>query len=347
MTKRRPARARQPKAVLTAATRAERITRRAVLGSLADLRVTRVTLRRYVLAYRRFAVFVAQVVGMPITSLLILDQFLSRHIEALWEEGEPRPWANDVCASIQYFVHGSKGNLGMSWSLCQAWGRRELPCRALPLTLQTLAGMAGGLLLAGHEQIAAAIVVGFDVIARTGELLNLTVDDIMWATSSATALLRFRETKAGFREGVHQSVVVDEPVVLACLKFLCKGLKPGDRLLPLKEHAFRRLFSHVAQCLGLLQLGLKPYSMRRGGATFLWQATLSYDAVSHRGRWASIATCRRYVEDSACHLTSMLLSSWQIEQLEALGLVWRRWIATQLSSFQIAPSQQLSAIELP
>ena len=337
MTKRPPARVRQPKAVLTAATRAERKTRRAALGSLSHLRVAPSTLRRYVLAYRRFALFVSQSPGTLITSMLILDQLLAKHIEALWEEGEPRPWANDVCASIQYFVSGAKGNLGMSWSLCQAWGRRELPCRALPLTLETLSGMAGGLLLAGQAHLAAAVVVGFDLVARTGELLNLTTDDVMWSGSGSSALVRLRETKAGFRQGVHQTVVVEEPIVLACLRFLCRGLQPGARLVPVREAAFRRLFSHVAQCVGLLQLGVKPYSMRRGGATFLWQATMSYDAVAHRGRWASIPTCRRYVEDAACHLASMLLTTWQVEQLQALSLVWRRWVASQLSSLQIAP----------
>jgi integrase len=326
MTKRPVARrVRQPKAVLTAATRAERKRRRAALGSLLDLRVTKATLRRYVLAYARFSEWMQLVVCLAIADWVALDTHLAAHIAELWEEGEPRPWSNDVCAAVQYFVPGAKGNLGLSWSLCSAWGRRELPCRALPLTLQTLAGMAGGCILAGHPMLAAALIVGFDLIARTNELLSLCSDDVLWSAESPTAVVRFRETKAGFREGVHQSVVVDEPVVLACLKYLTTGLGPGEPLLPLREAAFRKTFSHVAGCLGLLELGLKPYSMRRGGATFLWRSTLSYDAVSHRGRWASISTCRRYVEDGAIAIAEQRLSTHQIEQLAALGDVWRQW----------------------
>ena len=108
---------------------------------------------------------------------------------------------------------------------------------------------------------------------------------------------------------------------------LLAGLDPGEPLLPIREAAFRKTFSHVAQCLVLLQLGLKPYSMRRGGATFLWRSTLSYDAVSHRGRCASIATCRRYVEDGAIAIAEQRLTTYQIEQLTALGETWRQWVA--------------------
>ena len=295
--------------------------------------MTKQTLRRYALAYSRFAAFMCQVVGAEITDWLALDTYLSWHLEALWEEGEPRPWANDVCAAIQHFLPGAKGHLALSWSLTHAWGRRELPCRALPLTLQTLAGLAGGCIVAWHCRIACALIVGFDLIARTGELLSLTSSDVVWSAEWKTALVRFRETKAGFREGVHQSVVINEPVVLACLRFLCHGLEPGANLLPVREGAFRRIFSHVAKCVGLLELGVKPYSMRRGGATHLWRSSLSYDIVSERGRWASLATCRRYVEDSACHLAELRLTAWQMEQLTALADVWKAWAAESLSSF--------------
>ena len=102
MTKKLPARAkRAPKAVLTAATRVERKLRRAVLGSLNQLRVTKSTLRRYALAYGSFAHFMCQVICGTITDWIALDTYLSWHIEALWGEGEPRPWANDVCAAVQ------------------------------------------------------------------------------------------------------------------------------------------------------------------------------------------------------------------------------------------------------
>ena len=76
---------------------------------------------------------------------------------------------------------------------------------------------------AGQSKAAAAVVVGFDLIARTGELPNLTVGDVLRARTTDTALVRFRETKAGIREGVHQSVVVDEPVVLACFNLFMRG----------------------------------------------------------------------------------------------------------------------------
>ena len=132
-------------------------------------------------------------------------------------------------------------------------------------------------------------------------------------------------------------MVVDSPVVLAALRFLCASVGLGENLLPLREGAFRKLWSHVAGCLGLLPLGVKPYSLRRGGATWLWRATLSYDAVANRGKWTNLATCRRYVEDSAGHLAGLRFSNWQVEQLHALASVWRSWAVKSLNLEAVGP----------
>ena len=73
----------------------------------------------------------------------------------------------------------SRNNLAVSWSLIQAWNRRELSCPALSLTPELTATLAGGLLHACFPRLAVGIVVGFDTLARTGELLNLVVGDVL------------------------------------------------------------------------------------------------------------------------------------------------------------------------
>ena len=111
------------------------------------------------------------------------------------------------------------------------------------------------------------------------------------------------------------------------LRFLCKGLDPGTQLLQVRDRKFRQLWAHVVTCLGLGGLTLRPYSMRRGGAFWTWRSTLSYDAVAHRGRWASLPTCRRYIDDAASALANLRFNDWQRGQLSALGECYRVWAA--------------------
>ena len=186
-------------------------------------------------------------------------------------------------------------------------------------------GLAGGFLLANMPRMAAGIVVGSDLLARTGELLSLVVDDVLVCDVLGFAsIVRFRETKTGAREGVYQSITIDNEVVRGALGYLCEGLHPGVLLLQVSDLEFKGIWVHAVHCLNLQHLALRPYSMRRGGATWVWRITLSYDSVAHSGSWASISTCRRYVEDAAVHLASTQLSPRRLEHLRALGEVYRR-----------------------
>lgn len=126
---------------------------------------------------------------------------------------------------------------------------------------------------------------------------------------------------------IHQNVVINSKVVRGALRYLCLDLGPGEQLLQISDYKFRQIWFHVVKALGLADLALRPYSMRRGGATWLWRASLSYDVVAHRGRWSGLSTCRRYVEDSAAALADLQLTEWQREQLGILGHRFRAWAA--------------------
>ena len=103
-----------------------------------------------------------------------------------------------------------KGHLTLSWTLVAAWNRHELPSRALPFTPQILVGFAGALLLAGKVALAAGCIVSFRLLLRTGELCALTVDDVAISLDANRAVVRLRDTKAGGRAGVFESVTVDD-----------------------------------------------------------------------------------------------------------------------------------------
>ena len=323
-------RAPRHKVILTAATRVDRKKLRAALGPLRDLRVQPSTQRRYTLAWVRLPAYGQRHQRWPVVDLLDLDELLGSHLDEMWQEGEPKSWSADLVAGVQHFMPSARGNLPIAWSLIQAWNRRELPSRALPLTPELVAGLAGGFLVAGFPRLAAGIVVGFDTLARTGELLGFVVDDVLVDSRAGFAgILRFREPKAGQREGVHQSITIDNAVVRGALRYLCRGLGPGEQLLQITDHKFRQVWSHVVNCLQLQDFAVRPYSMRRGGATWESRRSLSYDSVAHRGRWAALSTCRRYVEDSAAALAQLRLTDFHRSQLAALGERFRAWAARE------------------
>ena len=63
--------------------------------------------------------------------------------------------------------------------------------------------------------------------------------------------------------------------------------------------------------LGKLQLNpqvLRPYSLRRGGATWALQQTASLELVLFRGRWSSSTAARGYLQEGLALLAQSALS---------------------------------------
>ena len=153
---------------------------------------------------------------------------------------------------------------------------------------------------------------------------RVALGDVVFDSSGQEAIVRLRDTKAGARQGVYERVVVRDEPTLVALRFLCLKMKAGDQLLQLDERSFRKLWHRVVKALKVQDFAIRSYSLRRGGSTWWFRATLSYDAVAERGRWSNVRTCRRYVEDAAAQLTSSRFTTQQEEQLKALGERYRK-----------------------
>ena len=59
--------------------------------------------------------------------------------------------------------------------------------------------------------------------------------------------------------------------------------------------------------LGFQQFGFRPYSLRRGGATFWLQQHGSFDKLLMQGRWASQKTARIYINEELALLADLKL----------------------------------------
>jgi hypothetical protein len=68
--------------------------------------------------------------------------------------------------------------------------------------------------------------------------------------------------------------------------------------------SFRKALHKLCSSLEIgRRLKYYPYSLRRGGATALWEATRSIDHLMQRGRWSNQRTARQYVEESVMEKT--------------------------------------------
>ena len=68
---------------------------------------------------------------------------------------------------------------------------------------------------------------------------------------------------------------------------------------------WRQLFNHALEKLGVASFQFRPYSLRRGGATFFFQHHGSFDKLLLQGRWAAAKTARIYLNEGLAQLSEM------------------------------------------
>ena len=252
----------------------ERAKQRATLGSLRDLTVQPATKRRYNLALEGFFSFLrTNGLDLP-TQKSKLDPIVCDYVEHLWSTGAGRALANDTVAALQDTQPGLRGSLPGAWRLLKTWSINELPNRAPPLPERVVLAMAGWAFFHGHVSFGVSLVVGFYTMLRSGELLALRSSHIMCTPRDPQALISLGLTKSGKRHGAAESVILGIEKAV----FLVQRWKQiASTATPLvHSHAkWRSLFNECLEALGLTRFEFRPYSLRRGGATWWFQIDCS------------------------------------------------------------------------
>ena len=209
-------------------------------------------------------------------------------------EGGGRSLASDTIAGLQHYDPKIKGHLAGSWRLLKTWVANEIPSRAPPLTEEALHTMVGYALF--HKQVAFALslLLGFYGLLRTGELLNLRNKDIVQESANSVAVISLGMTKGGQRAGAAESVTITEVETLRRLWQWKQSCTKGTSLCP-TPYQWRKLFSDTVTALGLEDYQYRPYSLRRGGATFFFNKHGQLDRLLIQGRWQSAKTARLYI----------------------------------------------------
>lgn len=274
------------------------------MGSLKSLTIQPRTRARYDNAKKKFYAFLtANQLELP-RQLTQMDALMCDYLEYLWSSGEGRGLASDTLAALQDTSPKLRGAMPGAWRLLKTWHVNEIPCRAPPLPEQVLLSLVGYFLFHRDAAMALSLLLGFYSMLRTGELLGVRNKDVTVDSSGKTAVVSLGFTKGGKRAGAAESVTVSVVEVIRRLAQWKKSTPPGASLTP-SPHLWRKAFSQGLEALKLGEWAFRPYSLRRGGATFWFGQHGSLDRILLQGRWMAAKTARTYLNEGLAVLTQM------------------------------------------
>ena len=293
-----------PKRHLEGHTKEERIRIRQQMGSLQSLTVQPSTRSRYDKALEKFFHYLRSAELILPKARTEVDGLARDYIENLWSKGEGRGLASDTLAALQDTQPQLRGHLPGAWRLLKTWSTNELPSRAPPMPLDILESLVGYSLFKGRPLFALSLLLGFFGLLRTGEILALTKQQVTVSRQSGTAILSLGLTKSGKRQGAAESITLHtEDVIRRLSQWVLTPHSPP--LLCPSSSQWRLLFSQSLEALGFSSLEFRPYSLRRGGATFFFRQTGAFDRLLLHGRWQSTKTARMYVNEGLAILAEL------------------------------------------
>ena len=264
------------------------------------------TLRAYRLALDNFLKFSKQK-RLKCVSPKRLDYAVSEFINHSYQEGDPISYAGHLLSAIKRFHPEFKLKLPLSSQLYRNWVRAYTPVRATPASWELVEAMIGNAMAQGQSQLGLLLGLAFHCMLRTSEMLALTHAHVMVHDSQKALSVVLPKAKTSV--GNPQVLQVDDPTLVNMAVCVVRRRKKADLLWPGSHTAFRTAFQNLLGKLGFPVGSYLPYSLRRGGATWYYQATLSLDATVVRGRWSCSKTARSYIDSGTLQLAHLTWSS--------------------------------------
>ena len=270
---------------------------------------------RYKVAVRYIFLFLTDM-QLLLHSWDSLDEVVAAWVEHAYAEGEHKSLVSNALAGLQFFLPQAVGKLKLSWKLAKVWQKLEPPLRVLPLAPLVVRAFAGAAVRMGYAAEAAAFLVGFDCMLRSGELYGLKRKDITFFENKAVLCLG--QSKSGKRSGTNDMVIVESQLAAQWLQTASAQLRKSDKLLWRGERFFRKLFNELILFFDIQGL-FTIYSLRRGGATWNFLHHGSMEKTLLRGRWSSTSTARIYLQEAAATVSHLQLTLHQRSALRTAG----------------------------
>ena len=300
--------------------RAVRGTRRQRPGPLHNQHITPQSLKRYQLHCHWFLTWCTQSGLAAMDTEAELDLLLQDYIEFIWDVNMGLSCAQTTLAGVQHLLRHTVKLRG-AWRLIGVWRRAEPPSRAPPMPVILVHAMVMQSMIWGDPSFAASLLLGFYAYLRTGELLALHRSQCFY-DAAGNLVVALGQSKSGKRRGEDEFAVIDASPVTCILRLFLDPLRPTDPLVGRDHFQWRRDFDRLLDELGVLHLGYRPYSLRRGGATHAYMSGLRLAKVMFRGRWTSEKTARIYIQEAAALLHNMAFTASVRQRLHTLAAEW-------------------------
>ncbi len=243
-----------------------------------------------------------------ISSLSDLDLICEEWVECQWTIGATLGTVGDALCGLQFYWPESKGQLRGSWRLYKNWRKLEVPTRAPPMPAYIARAFTCYLVEIKDFTMAFLISLAFHTYLRTGEILSLQFKDIQ--LGDKTGIVTVRGGKSGLRNNMDEAIAIYDKCVLELGKIVFlqpHHTHPSARIWPQSGSSFRKSFYRLNAVFHIEKLEIKPYSLRRGGATHDYMARGLLEPILLRGRWHSMAVARLYLEDGLAQLPGLKL----------------------------------------
>jgi len=232
-----------------------------------------------------------------------LDALLVEYFHHLFRNGNSRgnrqQAVNTSCA-IRLVLGLQSASFPHSTRALVGWDKLQPVNQTAPMPYGICLVLAERFLLRRDRQMALITLIGFLGILRISEVLSLRWCDVSWPTIVAPGMLRLPKTKTG----LNQSVMVKEHFVWTLLTRWLTETKDspkcskssGQKIFRISTTTYRAGLSSLQKSMSLPVI-LTPHSLRAGGATRLHIDGESVETIAQRGRWRSLVTLRRYLQE--------------------------------------------------
>lgn len=241
--------------------------------------------------------------GCDASTAVLMDRCLANFFSWKFAAGYSPAAGQQARAGIIHLFPRYRDQLPESLLALKGWEKVMPPNKHPPLTWFLSIAMALRAVSWGYPEIGCAILVGFHLFLRFGELLNIHLSDIAdpndlrFAAANNDIVIRLRHTKTGTNQGAH----VDDPAIIKLIRVLKRvrssTAKQADPLLfNVSPFLFRRVFGLTVRSWEIPD-NIVPHSLRHGGATHALKVQkVSAETVKERGRWASQKAFSHYIQ---------------------------------------------------
>ena len=220
-----------------------------------------------------------------------------------------------LLALVQRMYPAVRPVLAPAWALVTQWEELNPVQHRQPLPELMFRAMFALAWMWGWKRFSALLLMGFEGIARAGELFrarraDLVLPSDLGSADVTAAFLRIRKPKTMRRgKGRIQHIKVADPAAVKYLEAVFGPLEEFLPLFPLSASAFRNRWQKLLIALGVPRdLQPTPASIRGGGAIAAYHRGEDIPSIMWRMRLLSMSTLESYLQELAAETFMTRLS---------------------------------------